>query len=46
MSTATLQVRLDHQLKKEADRFVSAADMDTTTAVRICLLYTSPSPRD
>ncbi len=37
MSTTTLQVRLDRQLKKEADRFFSAAGMDTTTAVRVFL---------
>ncbi len=37
MSTATLQVRLDNQLKKDADRFFLAAGLDTTTAVRIFL---------
>ena len=37
MSTATLQVRLDSQLKKDAERFFSAAGLDTTTAVRIFL---------
>ena len=37
MSTATLQVRLDLQLKKEADRFFLAAGLDTTTAVRMFL---------
>lgn len=37
MSTATLQVRLDPQLKKKADRFFSAAGLDTTTAVRMFL---------
>lgn len=37
MSTATLQVRLDHQLKKDADRFFLAAGLDTTTAVRMFL---------
>jgi len=37
MSTATLQVRLDSQLKKDAERFFSAAGMDTTTAVRVFL---------
>jgi DNA-damage-inducible protein J len=37
MSTATLQVRLDQQLKKDADRFFSAAGLDTTTAVRMFL---------
>ncbi len=37
MSTATLQVRLDNQLKKEADLFFSAAGLDITTAVRMFL---------
>jgi DNA-damage-inducible protein J len=37
MSTATLQVRLDNQLKKEADMFFSAAGLDITTAVRLFL---------
>lgn len=37
MSTATLQVRLDNQLKKDAERFFSAAGLDTTTAVRMFL---------
>lgn len=37
MSTTTLQVRLDHQLKKKADRFFCAAGLDTTTAVRMFL---------
>lgn len=37
MSTATLQVRLDTQLKKDAERFFSAAGLDTTTAVRMFL---------
>jgi len=37
MSTATLQVRLDNQLKKDAERFFSAAGLDTTTAVRLFL---------
>jgi DNA-damage-inducible protein J len=37
MSTATLQVRLDNQLKKKADRFFLAAGLDTTTAVRMFL---------
>ncbi len=37
MSTATLQIRLDQQLKRDADRFFSAAGLDTTTAVRIFL---------
>lgn len=37
MSTATLQVRLDSQLKKDAERFFSTAGLDTTTAVRIFL---------
>lgn len=37
MSTATIQVRLDNQLKKDADRFFSAAGLDTTTAVRMFL---------
>ncbi|HNX33633.1 MAG TPA: type II toxin-antitoxin system RelB/DinJ family antitoxin [Kiritimatiellia bacterium] len=37
MSTATLQVRLDSQLKKDAERFFSAAGLDTTTAVRVFL---------
>jgi DNA-damage-inducible protein J len=37
MSTATLQVRLDHRLEKNADRFFSAAGLDTTTAVRMFL---------
>ena len=37
MSTATLQVRLDEKLKKEAEQFFSMAGMDTTTAVRLFL---------
>lgn len=37
MSTATLQVRLDNQLKKDADQFFTGAGMDTTTAVRLFL---------
>jgi len=37
MSTATLQVRLDNQLKKDADLFFSAAGLDITTAVRMFL---------
>jgi DNA-damage-inducible protein J len=37
MSTATLQVRLDNQLKKEADMFFSAAGLDITSAVRLFL---------
>ncbi len=37
MSTATIQVRLDNQLKIDADRFFSAAGLDTTTAVRMFL---------
>jgi DNA-damage-inducible protein J len=37
MSTATLQVRLDNRLKKEADQFFSAAGLDMTTAVRMFL---------
>jgi len=37
MNTSTLQVRLDHQLKKDADMFFSAAGLDTTTAVRMFL---------
>lgn len=37
MSTATLQVRLDDQLKKDADMFFSAAGLDITTAVRLFL---------
>ena len=37
MSTATLQVRLDNRLKKEADQFFSAAGLDITTAVRMFL---------
>ena len=37
MSTATLQVRLDPQLKEQADRFFAAAGLDTTTAVRMFL---------
>ena len=37
MSTTTLQVRLDHQLKKDADQFFSSAGLDTTTAVRMFL---------
>lgn len=37
MSTATLQVRLDSQLKKDAERFFSTAGLDTTTAVRMFL---------
>jgi DNA-damage-inducible protein J len=37
MSTATLQVRLDNQLKMDADRFFSDAGLDTTTAVRLFL---------
>ena len=39
MSTATLQVRLDHQLKKEADQFFAAAGLDTTSAVRLFLRH-------
>ncbi len=37
MNTSTLQVRLDHQLKKDADQFFSSAGLDTTTAVRMFL---------
>lgn len=37
MSTATLQVRLDNQLKKDADQFFAAAGLDITTAVRMFL---------
>ena len=37
MSTATLQVRLDTRLKKDADQFFSAAGLDITTAVRLFL---------
>lgn len=37
MSTATLQIRLDNQLKKDAERFFAAAGLDTTTAVRMFL---------
>jgi DNA-damage-inducible protein J len=37
MSTATLQVRLDNRLKKDADHFFSAAGLDITTAVRMFL---------
>ncbi len=37
MSAATLQIRLDNQLKKDAERFFSAAGLDTTTAVRMFL---------
>ena len=37
MSTTTLQIRLNHQLKKDADRFFSSAGLDTTTAVRMFL---------
>lgn len=37
MSAATLQVRLDNQLKKDAERFFAAAGLDTTTAVRMFL---------
>ena len=37
MNTATLQVRLDTQLKKDADLFFSAAGLDITTAVRMFL---------
>ena len=37
MRTTTLQVRLDQQLKKKADRFFLAAGLDTTTAVRMFL---------
>lgn len=37
MSTATLQVRLDSQLKKDADRFFASTGLDTTTAVRLFL---------
>jgi DNA-damage-inducible protein J len=37
MSTTVLQVRLDSQLKKDADSLFSSAGFDTTTAVRIFL---------
>ena len=37
MNTATLQVRLDGKLKKEAEAFFSLAGIDTTTAVRLFL---------
>lgn len=37
MSAATLQVRLDSQLKKDAERFFSAVGLDTTTAARMFL---------
>lgn len=37
MNKATLQIRLDGKLKKEADAFFSSAGMDTTTAVRLFL---------
>lgn len=37
MSTTTLQVRLDNQLKKEAEQFFVSAGLDTTTAVRMFL---------
>ena len=37
MGTATLQVRLDNQLKKDADQFFSEAGLDMTTAVRMFL---------
>ena len=37
MSTTTLQIRVDNDLKKDADRFFTAAGLDTTTAVRMFL---------
>lgn len=37
MSTTTLQIRVDNELKKDADRFFTAAGLDTTTAVRMFL---------
>jgi len=37
MNNATLQVRLDGQLKKDADAFLSLAGLDMTTAVRLFL---------
>ena len=37
MSAATLQVRLDGKLKRDAEKFFSAAGLDATTAVRMFL---------
>ena len=37
MSTTTLQIRVDNDLKKDADRFFASAGLDTTTAVRMFL---------
>lgn len=37
MSTTTLQIRIDSQLKKSAEQFFTSAGLDTTTAVRMFL---------
>ena len=37
MKTAVLQVRLDDNLKKEADSLFASVGFDTTTAVRLFL---------
>ena len=37
MKTAVLQIRLDDQLKKDADSFFTEAGFDTATAIRLFL---------
>lgn len=37
MSTTTIQIRVENDLKKDADWFFAAEGLDTTTAVRMFL---------
>ena len=47
----TVSVRMDENLKRDFDEICNELGLSMTTAItmlakKICLLYTSPSPRD
>jgi len=41
MKTALVQARVDEKLKKSADNFFEQVGMDTATAIRMFLIYTT-----
>ena len=48
MAMTNINIRIDADKKLKAQELFSSLGLDMTTAINlfICLLYTSPSPRD
>ena len=51
MATSNINVRVDSEIKSMSTDILNSLGLDMTTAIniylrKICLLYTSPSPRD